>query len=45
MASAMLLIEYRWEGELFHNPSNCGKMYHIQCDCLRPLLISDDAYS
>src|SRR5262249_42407758 len=45
LASATLLIEYRWEVELNPSPSNCGKMYHIQCDYFRPLLISPSACS
>jgi len=33
------LIEYRFDIELWPRPSNCGKMYHIQCDRFRPLRI------
>ena len=44
VASATLLIEYRLEVELNPSPSNCGKMYHIQCDRFRPLLISESAW-
>src|ERR1700731_4255896 len=39
-ASALLLIEYRLDIELCPRPSNCGKMYHIQCERFRPLRIS-----
>ena len=42
-SSATLLIAYRLDVELNPSPSNCGKMYHIQCDCFRPLLISASA--
>src|SRR5437763_1564646 len=41
----MFLMEYRLDIELNPRPSNCGKIYHIQCERFWPLLISASARS